>query len=342
MRVGEQPDDSRAHDLAVFARRLRRQHVRGAVLDAVVRVVLALAVPGVLLAWFVASARLPIAVVTALLVSLEAAHAAVRSRRVANNALLRVADADAVDDPRLLAELGDELATWLEADERAAAPMRAWLARDVQRKLPAIAPATVQALGRRRLGRLAWIVPLLVLLLIAWWLANLLSPPWPGVLGGRANRPHAGSGSGGEGHGGSGRGNGDAQREGEPPPTPRAKDKPPPMPSPPDPKSEQQPTPDQPPAPLLALPNLQRFVVPEFIGDGPTRRALMHAAEVEQGAPAGSAAQRTGEAPAETPPPPQAEKFQRAAERALQSRHVPPNEQPMVRRYFTSLQQAGK
>jgi hypothetical protein len=350
--VGEQSDEREdrgqreqseacAGDLAAFAGRLRRQHLRGAVLDAVLRVVLGVGVPALALAWFVASWRLPIAALVGALATASAARAALRARCTANAVLLRVADADAVDDPRLLAEIGDELATWLEADGRAAAPMRAWLARDVRGKLPALAPSTVNAVGRRRLGALAWIVPLLVLLLIAWFLTNLLSPPWPGVLGGRANRPDTTSGSGGSGSGGSGRGEGRSEHDGKQPPSPK-KPKPQPVPPPPSAANNEQPKPEEPPAPLLPLPDLKRFVVPDFIGDGPTRRARMNAAEIEQGAPESASTQRTGDAPAEAPPPPQAQQFARAAERALASRHVPTAEQPMVRRYFSALQQAGK
>lgn len=328
-------------DLVAFAQRLRHQHVRGAVVDAVLRVVLALALPCLLTAWLLPASRLPIGVAVGGLAALLGGAAALRARRVADASLLRVADVDVGDDPRLLAELGDELATWLEARPQAAAPMRRWLAQDVRRRLPALPTTTVAAIGRRRLGGLAWIVPIVLLLLIAWFLANLLSPPWPGAVGGRQDHPAPGSGDGGGGADGRGGGAGrsDQQPASEKPPSekPDRRDPPPPQ-------ANEAPTPKpEPPAPLLELPPQERFVVPEFLGDGPTRRARMHAAEVEEGAPAGAAAaQRAGEAPQAEVPPPLPEQFARAAEAAVASRHVPPAEQPMVRRFFDALQKAAK
>jgi hypothetical protein len=101
----------------------------------------------------------------------------------------------------------------------------------------------------------------------------------------------------------------------------------------------------EPPAPLLELPEQRRFVVPDFIGDGPTRKARVRAAEIEREGGAGRhappAQQRGGDQPSPTAPEPAAESFERAAEAALQSRHVPPAERPMVRRFFERLREAG-
>lgn len=344
--VGEPSSEHDTPDaqLLAFARRLRQRHGRAAAIDAALRTLLGLAVPALVAAWLLPVARLPLALGLATLASLGALFAAVRARAVADTALLRLRDGEAVADPRALAELGDELATWLEGHRTTRGPMLAWLAHDVRAKLPALPAATVAALGRRRLGGLAWIVPLVLLLLIAWFLTNLLSPPWAGVLGGRQDRPDPSSGDGGNGAGGRGEGDGQAGAGPAPSPNPRPEAREP-QPPPPPPPAERpsEPTPPEPPAPLLELPSQQHFVVPEFIGDGPTRRARMHAAEVEQGAPTGAAAAaRGGEGPPAELPPPSPEQFARAAEVALAARHVPPAEQPMVRRFFEALQKAAK
>ena len=95
--------------------------------------------------------------------------------------------------------------------------------------------------------------------------------------------------------------------------------------------------------PLIDLPDDQRFVVPEFIGDGPTRRARMRAAELEELANSGSA-QSSGVATTADPNQPKRSEpdFERAAEAALRSRYVPPAERAMVRRFFEKLRQKAK
>ncbi|MCB9878378.1 MAG: hypothetical protein H6835_12335 [Planctomycetes bacterium] len=98
-------------------------------------------------------------------------------------------------------------------------------------------------------------------------------------------------------------------------------------------------------APLLELPEQQRFVVPEFIDDGPTRRARMRAAEIEAdgGGAASPRAPRTGgEQQAPEPPAAREQRFEHAAEQALRSRHVPDAERAIVRRFFDKLQQQGR
>lgn len=338
--------DTQDEQLLAFALRLRRRHRRSAVLHAALRVVLAVAVPAVLVAWLLPAVRWPLALAVLALTAWSALAAAWRARRIADTALLRVGDAEAIDDPRGLAELGDELATWLEGRGAVATPMRAWLAQDVRAKLPALSPSAVAALGRRRLGGLLWVVPIALLLLLAWFLTNLLSPPWPGALGGRQNRPDASSGDGGNGAGGQGGGQGQSDRPQDPDDKPRdqpARNDPQQPPPPPPQANEPEPPKPEPPAPMLELPSQQRFIVPEFFGDGPTRRARMHAAEVEQGAPAGaSPTARSGQTPPSELPPPTPEQFARAAEAALAARHVPPAEQAMVRRFFAALQKAAK
>jgi hypothetical protein len=335
-------------DLEAFAAALRRRRVRAAAVDAAVRVVLAFAVPGLALAWLLPAWRAGLAVFALLAVAVAAAAAVRRAGRTPDAELLAgdevaAAAAGGAASPRLLAEVGDELATWLERRGARTDAMTAWLEADVRSKLPALPPRAVAAVGRRRLGGLLWALPLALLLLLAWIVADLLSPPWSGVLGGRSNAPSLGGGAGG------GSGQGEGRGDGEPSPAPPDEGQRPPADDavpPPPPQGQDQPPFDgapEEPAPLLELPAQQRFVVPDFVGDGPTRRAKVRAVEIEQGAPQAPAPTAVGGADLRPElPPMRPETFARAAEQALGARHVPAAERPFVQRYFDRLQQAGK
>jgi hypothetical protein len=332
--------------LWAFAARLRRRHVRRAAEALVLRVGLLTAVPAIAAAWWWPAQRLVVLMVLLTVVLTAAAWAAWRARGIADAALLR-GDTDV--DP-----VGDELATWLEhhRGRRRDTAMLRWLGRDVDARLPHLPATALAAVGRRRLGRWRRLVPLVLLLLFVWLLAEWLRPPWAGLAGGGSGAgdlPRAGAGGGtGAPSGGTG---------GEAPPTPQPPDpsEPPPREPPPEPPpqapSPPPPTPDAPtvepeaPAPLLELPEQQRFVVPEFLGDGPSRRVRMHAAELEQrgGAPRqGATSTGCGNGDAPAPPPPTAATFDRAAEAAQRARHVPDAERPMVRRFFELLREAAK
>jgi hypothetical protein len=338
---------SEVGDLAAFAAALRRRRVRAAIADAALRVVLAFAVPGIALAWLLPTWRLALAGSALVAVAGAAAAAVRRAGRTADADLLAgdevaAAAAGGEASPRLLAELGDELATWLERRGARADAMTSWLEADVRSKLPALPPQAVAAVGRRRVGGLLWALPLALLLLLAWIVADLLSPPWSGVLGGRSNAPSVGGGAGG------GAGQGGGQGDGEPSPASPDEGQRPPADGavPPPSQGQDQPPLDgkpEEPAPLLELPAQQRFVVPDFVGDGPTRRAKVRAVEVEQGAPQAPAPTAVGGADLRPElPPMRPETFARAAEQALGARHVPAAERPFVQRYFERLQQAGK
>ncbi len=326
-------------DLLAFARRVRRRHVRAAVGQAGLRVLLTLAVPCILVAWLVTSWRTPIALGLLTWTLVAAGLAAWRASRMADAALLRLPDDEAIEDPVALAELGDELATWLEGRRLAGSSMHAWLAQDVRKKLPRLESIAVTAAGRRSVGGALWLLPMALLLLLAWWLTNLLSPPWPGVLGGRTTEPNPSRGQG-PGDGSTDQPTAANQPPSSSTPKPRPEPRTPPPPPPPTPQNE--PVRPEAPAPVLELPSQQHFVVPEFVGDGPTRRARMHAAEIEQGAPAGSSTASTSERSPLPIAPPSQEQFARAAEAALASRHVPLPEQAIVRSYFDALQKAAK
>jgi hypothetical protein len=214
-----------------------------------------------------------------------------------------------------------------------------WLCADLAGEIEALAPETVRTLGRRRPGRVRYLIPLLVLGLLCWLLLNLTLPPIPGLLGGGAG---GGAGAGGGGAGGAPPDEGQ-ERPGEADPQPPQR-LPEPLPLPEEPPPP--PVVEQEPAPLLDLPVLPRIVVPQFIGDGPTRKAMAHRALVadEGGGVTPPPPPPAGRQGTELPPPAasQADEFARAAERAQRARHVPPEEQPMVRRFFELLQREAK
>ena len=331
--------------VVAFAARLRRRHVRRAAEAAAVRVLLALAVPAIAGAWLLPAQRAAIAAALAALALAAAVAAALAARRVADAALF---DGDGTG---ALVAVGDELATWLE-QRRARAPdtpMVGWLAREVDVRLPRLPAGALAGVGRRRLGRWGRLVPLVLALLLAWLIAEWLAPPWPGGLagGGGAALPAGGGGGDGEGQGGGGTAPEPAPQP-EPAPdqdrTPPPAAEPPPTVPPPPERDAPPPVEPEAPAPLLDLPEQQRFVVPEFVGDGPTRRVRMHAAELAQ---QGRAPRRTETAPqdggdAPAAPPPTADEFERAAEAAQRARHVPEEERPIVRRFFELLREAAK
>ena len=102
-------------------------------------------------------------------------------------------------------------------------------------------------------------------------------------------------------------------------------------------------------------------MIPDFVGDGETRREMAERALVgvgvatgeegpEQPAPAApkppvGLPQGTGSStadPDQPPPPDRLQEFERAAERALRSRHVPDVERAIVRRFFECLRAGGR
>lgn len=327
-------DAAAAAELLAFATGVRRRQRMAAMLGAAARALLAVAVPALLLAWLWPAARAGIAGAVAGFAGLAATIAAWPRRQPARLGLGAV---DATG-PSAIAAFDDELATWLEGRTAPRTPMRDWLLRHAVAQLPAVRPVAAAAV-RPRLGRSAWLLPVVLVLLLAWLLSAWLVPPWSGLLGGGQDRPEpAGGGSGDDSGAGGSRASAGARDPVPGAPSPIAPPAPAPQPEPPSPAG-----PSEPPAPLLDLPAQQQFVVPDFVGDGPTTRARMHVAEVQPvgGVEARAAAPR-GDGEAVAPPPPAAEQFERAAERALQSRHVPPAERAMVRRFFAALRQAAR
>jgi hypothetical protein len=335
--------DPMAARLLAFANGLRRRHCTGAAVHAALRTGLVLAVPVLPLCWLWPDVRWPLVAGWSVMVGGSAALAAARASRLADAALLRATDVAHAAGPDELAVLGDELGTWLEAHRRGQqSAMTGWLARAIDDQLPRLPRQRLAPIGRRSLGGLAWLLPLLLLLLLAILFTELLAPPWSGALGGRP-RDLPGNGGGGDTQGEASGGGSTATGDAPPPPEPEPADAQQPPPTPPPPGAADAPPPVNERPPLLDLPEQQRFLVPEFLGDGPTRRVRMHAAEVEVGAPATSAAPPpAGSAPPQPVPSPQQETFARAAEAAQRARHVPPAERPMVDRFFQALREAAK
>jgi outer membrane biosynthesis protein TonB len=252
--------------------------------------------------------------------------------------------------------LEDALRTWVERDRIGARDaMSDWLGADLtaQVQRPEVRARVVRPF---QLGRIRYVIPVLVVL----WMVKLLGPdlpmPLPGLLGGGTRAAWTGSGAGNGGPGGTGAPTQDrdpkkdekpAPEPDQPKPEPPKQDetpkptppKPPEPPKPkPEPETENPPELPEIPTPLLTLPEERKVVVPQFIGDGPTRRALAEVALVPS---AGGGGATTGSAGGATmaQAQPSSVEFRAAAEKAQQSRHVPPAERAMVRRFFALLQE---
>ncbi|MEC7584861.1 MAG: hypothetical protein VYE77_11135 [Planctomycetota bacterium] len=274
--------------------------------------------------------------------------------------------------------LGDGLRTWFEEHRRGrgAHGMASWLCEDLAETVSdrgaLAADGRVPLRARwRRLGRARLLLPILLLLLLAWWLGQLFSLPFPGPQatqagGGAAQAPQAATPGPGVAVLLPDAGEGDPEPgdgESTPPPTEEAPrpDAPPdadrPDPEQPDPDKPGETPPPEEPAPLLDLPSLPTAIVPDFVGDGPVRQQLAERAlagrdepvdpdpgDGAQGSPPDAPGRRQPNRPGTGGPPPEAndEAFERAAERAARSRHVPASERAIVRRFFERLRQEGK
>ncbi|MCB9878377.1 MAG: hypothetical protein H6835_12330 [Planctomycetes bacterium] len=183
-----------------FVAGMQRREFGGRVLGAMLRAGLAVAVPALLTAWWLPSLRGPLLLAAAAVLLPVAAVTAARAHLARRRALLALGRRLADSSSALL--LHDELVTWLEVDRRGLAAGRPalldWLEQDVAARLSAEQRHRLAVATRPTLGRFAWLLPLLLALLLAWWIAELLAPPWPGALGGS---PPPGAGGGGQGQG---------------------------------------------------------------------------------------------------------------------------------------------
>ncbi len=231
--------------------------------------------------------------------------------------------------------LHDALRTWTGGV--ALGPMRDWLERDLGARIAGLSPSRQWKPVRQRLRPLRVLVPLLLALIIL----RSLAPD------GDLNAGLGGGGGGAAGGAAGGTTSSDDPPESPPdsPDTPPQDDPPPPPPDdhPEDPPPDE---PDPPGAPedlIDERPNQDEFVLPHFVGDGPSRTEQAHVADVGSGGTKPPPTQRdpTGQ-PNEDPPPPEIAEFDRAAERALRSRHVREDERDTVRRYFELLRKRGR
>lgn len=270
--------------------------------------------------------------VVALGIAGDASFAALRERR-----RLRIALLEAGAEGRGLADM---LLAWDEAIERgqSSSRMGSWLAEFLGSEVSKLPDGTERAWARRGLGAARYLVPVAVALLLFWWLRPDVSMPWFGMGGGAAQQSGAyGGGDGGDdGAGGALQPAKPSPPQGAPPEPQRAEpDRPPEGPKPP----------EQPPAPFLDLPAQAQVVVPEFTRDGPTRRAMAQQALVGVGEGGGAARQQQQVGAGDqqiSSPEASRERFERAAEKALQSRRVPERERAIVRSFFEALRGADK
>lgn len=236
-------------------------------------------------------------------------------------------------------ELRDRLATWAGLSRRGEVgrtPMAAWLTDDLAERIGAIPQPDRHAAVHRRVGVMRYLLPVLILLLVVELVAMFDEdpppPPPPPAIAFFGPDP-------GEGGSGGGGGGADQQPEPDPDQTGGQQQRQPqglPLPTPP--------PEGPPPAPELAnpVPDLElrdEFAVPHFVGEGETRRQLARQARMAENPPP---AVGTGGTAGPDQEPPDEKDFERAYERALQSRYVPEYERPFLRRYFRILREGGR
>lgn len=346
MRGSAGSPNAAAPALRRFAASLRWWRAAGSALSAAFRWGLLLALPLVACAWASPDAAVYASILVAVLLGVVALLTGLaswwRSRRRPAN--WRADGAGGA--------FHDELLTWLELDRRGASAVRAgmfgWLEREVHARLQPHRRDAARAAARLHLGRWRWLCVPLAMLLLAWLLSGWFVPPWQGAVGGGESRPSGASSGVGEVAVGA---VGVRVEPAAPAPSeddrPDAPDAPASLDAPPADDGQAPPADEsEDPPPLLDLPDDRRFVLPDYIGDGPTRRARMHVAELAQpgpvGAPARAARSRGDAFRARPEAPVDAVEFDRALEKAQRSRHVPAAERAIVRRFFESLQRQGK
>ena len=264
----------------------------------------------------------------------------VRERRAMRSALLEL---HASGQP-----MGDLLLAWQESRGRGAqSDMAAWLSDMLAREVASLEPGIERRWLRRGLGASRYLAPVVVALALMWAMRPSIAMPWFGMGGGVGTSSGAGSGDG-PGDGGSSSqsqgGGGDGAQDAPTQPRSDAPPSQPEEPQPSEPQDQETQAPPAPPAPFLDLPANAEVVVPELTRDGETRRAMAMQASVGAGGSAqtqGAASGQGGGIRDEAAPTKQ-EEFERAEERALQSRRVPERERAIVRSFFEALRGASK
>lgn len=234
--------------------------------------------------------------------------------------------------------LGGRLETWVDASGPASEPMRGWLQRELTAAIPSAAAG-------ERMRKLGWLPtrPLrsALVLLALLYLLGLVLPPLPdGVL------PLGAGASGGGAVGGG--------AEKEPATevvaaaTPEVAESEVPRAAEPEPEPEPAPS-SLPPETLIdAMATRDAIVVPSFVGEGEGTLTEVDVVDVQGGeggsdgaTRVGGRAQGVGDGGDPDPRLPDQPDFERAAERALRSRHVPPAERAFVRRWF-EIERGGR
>ncbi len=266
-----------------------------------------------------------------------------RERRAMRSALLEL---QASGQP-----MGDLLLAWQESRGLGAqSDMAAWLSDMLAREVAGLEPGIERRWLRRGLGASRYLVPVAVVLALMWAMRPSVAMPWFGMGGGAASSSGGGGGDG-EGGGGAnsqsqGGGGTDAQDPQDAQSQPRTDAPPnePEEPQPREPQEQETQAPPQPPAPFLDLPANAEVVVPELTRDGETRRAMAMQASVAAGGSAQTQGAASGQGGGGSEEASQAkqEEFERAQERALQSRRVPERERAIVRSFFEALRGASK
>jgi hypothetical protein len=297
---------------------------------------------------FVVSIALPVVAFGCLLcassiAAVELLVVFLRERRAMRSALLEL---HAAGQP-----MGDLLLAWQESRGRdAQSDMAAWLSDLLAREVAELEPGIERRWLRRGLGASRYLVPVAVALALMWAMRPSVAMPWFGMGGGAASSSGAGGGDG-QGGGGSnsqsqGGGGSDAQDPKDAPTQPRTDSPPedPEEPQPHEPQEQETQAPPQPPAPFLDLPANAEVVVPELTRDGETRRAMAMQASVAAGGAAESqrVSSAQGGSGSDEASQTKQEAFERAQERALQSRRVPERERAIVRSFFEALRGASK
>ncbi len=241
-------------------------------------------------------------------------------------------------------QLQDRLTTWqllASGDKPTATPMSAWLAADLAGQLDGMDELRAHAAVARRVGSWRYLLPVLILLFLVHLLENDPPPPPPPAAGGIGEPGPGGSGGGAGGVDSTQPSQPQpaqevqappADAESELPPPPAAPVLLPPLEGPPPPPEEANPIPD--------LDVRDEFSVPHFVGEGETRRQLARQARVSESNPPPGAAERSR--PEEQLQEPEPTDFERAYERALQSRHVPEHERAFLARYFRVLREGSR
>ncbi len=226
------------------------------------------------------------------------------------------------------AHAGDALLTYWPHRAARNQGMAAWLEARLAAHLRAQpAPVTARRRASRSLRRLLPLLPFLLLLLLLCWLL-------PAGLGDGSRHGIEGAPEPGRDPAVAGAGTdvtkppSDESAQVDPLSPPRV----PPDQPPPDPEAGPGESVSSRP---VQLPIREEFVVPSFVGDGPSRPGK--AREAEQEVVAGTPPAVSGSGAVADRPPSTPQDFERAAERAATARHVPAAERAIVQRYFKAL-----